>query len=50
MDVISNRISLTTWGRLHGFDKATTSRRHLTGRLPPDPQSERAVAAVEMVQ
>ena len=50
MDVISNRISLTTWGRLHGFDKATTSRRHLTGRLPPEPQSERAVAAVETVQ
>ena len=50
MDVISNRISLTTWGRLHGFDKATTSRRHLTGRLPPEPQSERAVAAEETAQ
>ena len=50
MDVISNRISLTTWGRLHGFDKATTSRRHLTGRPPPELQSERAVAAAETVQ
>ena len=50
MDVISNRISLTAWGRLHGFDKATASLRHLTGRLPPELQSERAVAAAETVQ
>ena len=50
MDVISNRISLTAWGRLHGFDKATTSRRHHTGKLPPELQSERAVAAEETVQ
>ena len=40
MDVISNRISLTAWGRLYGFDKATTSRLHLTGRLPPELQIE----------
>ena len=33
MDVISRRISLTAWGRLYGFDKATTSRLHLTGKL-----------------
>ena len=44
MDVTSNRISLTAWGRLYGFDKATTSRLHLTGRLPPELQSERAAA------
>ena len=50
MDVISNRTSLTAWGRLHGFDKAMTSRLHLTGRLPPELQSERAVAAAETVQ
>ena len=40
MDVISKRISLTAWGRLYGFDKATTSRLHLTGRLPPELQIE----------
>ena len=50
MDVISDRIGLTAWGRLHGFDKATTSHRHLTGKLPPELQSERAVAAVDTVQ
>ena len=50
MDVISDGISLTVWGRLHGFDKATTSRRYLTGRLPPELQSERAVAAAETAQ
>ena len=26
MDVISKRINLTAWGRLYGFNKATTSR------------------------
>ena len=36
MDVGSRRITLTAWGRLYGFDKATTSRLHLTGRLPPE--------------
>ena len=50
MDVISNRTSLTAWGRLYGFDKAMTSRLHLTGRLPPELQSERAVAAAETAQ
>ncbi len=40
MDVISQRISLTAWGRLYGFDKATTSRLHLTGKLPPELQIE----------
>ena len=50
MDVISNRISLTAWGRTHGFDKAMTSRRHHTGKLPPELQSERAVAAAETAQ
>ena len=50
MDVIGNRISLTAWGRLHGFDKATTSRRYHTGKLPPELQSERAVAAEETTQ
>ena len=34
MDVISKRISLTAWGRLYGFDKATASRLHRTGQLP----------------
>ena len=34
------RISLTAWGRLYGFDKATTSRLHLTGKLPPELQIE----------
>lgn len=36
MDVTSKRISLTAWGRLYGFDKATTSRLHKQGKLPPD--------------
>ena len=40
MDGISRRISLTAWGRLYGFDKATTSRLHLTGKLPPELQIE----------
>ena len=40
MDVVSRRITLTAWGRLYGFDKATTSRLHLTGRLPPELQIE----------
>ena len=41
MDVVSRpRISLTAWGRLYGFDKATTSRLHLTGKLPPELQIE----------
>ena len=40
MDVISKRISLTAWGRLYGFDKATTSRLHRTGKLPPELQIE----------
>ena len=38
MDVISRRISLTAWGRLYGFDKATTSRLHRDGKLPPELQ------------
>ena len=41
MDVISRRISLTAWGRLYGFDKATTSRLHRQGKLPPDLKIER---------
>ena len=41
MDVVSRRISLTAWGRLYGFDKATTSRLHHTGKLPPELQVER---------
>ncbi len=40
MDVVSRRISLTAWGRLYGFDKATTSRMHRDGRLPPELQVE----------
>ena len=40
MDVVSRRITLTAWGRLYGFDKATTSRLHHTGRLPPELQIE----------
>ena len=40
MDVISRRISLTAWGRLYGFDKATTSRLHRDGKLPPELQVE----------
>ena len=36
INIISCRISLTAWGRLYGFDKATTSRLHRTGKLPPD--------------
>ncbi len=34
MDVTSQRISLTAWGRLYGFNKATTSRLHRDGKLP----------------
>ena len=41
MDVVSRRISLTAWGRLYGFDKATTSRMHHAGKLPPELQVER---------
>ena len=41
MDVVSKRISLTAWSRLYGFDKATTSRLHLAGKLPPELQIER---------
>ena len=40
MDVISKRICLTAWGRLYGFDKATTARLHQQGRLPPELQVE----------
>ena len=40
MDVISRRVSLTAWGRLYGFDKATTSRLHRDGKLPPELQVE----------
>ena len=40
MDVISRRISLTAWGRLYGFDKATTARMHHAGKLPPELQIE----------
>ena len=40
MDVVSRRISLTAWGRLYGFDKATTSRLHRAGKLPPELQIE----------
>ena len=40
MDVVSRSITLTAWGRLYGFDKATTSRLHHTGRLPPELQIE----------
>ena len=40
MDVVSRRISLTAWGRLYGFDKATTARMHHVGRLPPEFQVE----------
>ena len=40
MDVISKRISLTAWGRLYGFDKATTARLHKQGRLAPELQVE----------
>lgn len=40
MDVTSRRISLTAWGRLYGFDKATMSRLHRQGKLPPDPVIE----------
>ena len=36
MDVVSKRISLTAWGRLYGFDKATTSRLRRAGRLPSE--------------
>ena len=40
MDVTSRRISLTAWGRLYGFDKATTSRMNHAGKLPPELQVE----------
>ena len=40
MDVVSRRISLTDWGRLYGFDKATTARMHHAGKLPPELQVE----------
>ena len=40
MDVVSRRISLTAWGRLYGFDKATTARMHHAGKLPPELQVE----------
>ena len=40
MDVISKRISLTAWSRLYGFNKATTSRLHRQGKLPPGLQIE----------
>ena len=40
MDVTSRRIGLTAWGRLYGFDKATTSRLHHTGKLPSGLQIE----------
>ena len=40
MDVISRHISLIAWGRLYGFDKATNSRLHHTGKLPPELQIE----------
>ena len=33
MEVISKRISLTAWGRLYGFNKATTSRLHRQGKV-----------------
>ena len=36
MDVVGRRIGLTAWGRLYGFDKATTARGHHAGRLPPE--------------
>ena len=37
---MSRRISLTAWGRLYGFDKATTARMHHAGKLPPELQVE----------
>ena len=40
MDVVSRRISLAAWGRLYGFDKATTARMHHAGKLPPDLEIE----------
>ena len=40
MDVISKRIRLTAWGRLYGFNKATTSRLHRQGKLPPELEIE----------
>ena len=40
MDVISKGISLTAWGRLYGFDKATTARLHKQGKLPLELQVE----------
>ncbi len=40
MDIVSRRISLTAWGRLYGFDKATTARMRHAGKLPPELQVE----------
>ena len=36
MDVMSRRISLTALGRFYRFGKATASRLHRTGKLPPE--------------
>ena len=33
-------MSLTAWGRVYGFNKATTSRLHRQGKLPPGLQIE----------
>ena len=41
MDVTSKRLSLTAWGRLYGMDKATVSRLHREGKLPPELVIER---------
>ncbi len=41
MDVVGRRISPTAWGRLYGFDKATTARMHHAGTLPPALRMER---------
>ena len=41
MDVTSKRISLTARGRLYGFNKATTSRLHRQGKLPPELEIQR---------
>ena len=40
MDVVSRCISLTAWGRLYGFDKASTARSHHAGKLPLEFQIE----------
>ena len=50
MDVVSRRISLTAWGRLYGFDKATTSRMHRDGRLPPELQVEQLPPELQVEQ